>query len=64
MTVVYIEAHYGLRRSEALGLKWDCINFEEKTISINEVRVKYGKKVVVKRFLEKESSDLKFSKPS
>lgn len=48
-SAVYIAAHYGLRRSEVLGLKWDCINFEEKTITIKEVRVKYGKKVVVKK---------------
>jgi len=26
---------YGLRRSEVLGLKWEAINFEEKSISIN-----------------------------
>lgn len=48
-SAVYLAAHYGLRRSEVLGLKWDCINFEEKTISIKEVRVKYGKEVVVKK---------------
>ncbi|MFM9329401.1 tyrosine-type recombinase/integrase [Paenibacillus mesotrionivorans] len=48
-SAVFIAAHYGLRRSEVLGLKWDCINFEEKTISIKEVRVKIGKKVVVKK---------------
>ncbi|MNB82484.1 Transposase [compost metagenome] len=48
-SAVYIAAHYGLRRSEVLGLKWDCIDFEEKTISIKEVRVKIGKKVVVKK---------------
>lgn len=48
-SAVYNAAHYGLRRSEVLGLKWDCIDFEEKTISIKEVRVKIGKKVVVKK---------------
>lgn len=48
-SAVYIAAHYGLRRSEVLGLKWDCIDFEEKTISIKEVRVKIGKQVVVKK---------------
>ena len=31
---VYIAAYYGLRRSEVLGLKWDAIDFEKKTISI------------------------------
>ena len=48
-SVVYIAAHYGLRRSEVLGLKWDCIDFEEKTVLIKEVRVKIGKNVVVKK---------------
>lgn len=32
---VKIAAYYGLRRSEVLGLKWEAINFEEKSISIN-----------------------------
>ncbi|MEK3879198.1 tyrosine-type recombinase/integrase [Paenibacillus sp. FSL M7-0420] len=48
-SAVYLAAHYGLRRSEVLGLKWDCIDFEEKTISIREVRVKIGKNVVIKK---------------
>ena len=32
--VVHIAAYYGLRRSEIIGLKWDAINFEKKTIKI------------------------------
>lgn len=32
--VVNITAYYGLRRSETLGLKWDCIDFDKKTITI------------------------------
>ncbi len=32
---VKIAAYYGLRRSEALGLRWDAIDFERKTISIS-----------------------------
>lgn len=31
---VKIAAYYGLRRSEVLGLRWDTIDFEKKTISI------------------------------
>jgi integrase len=31
---VKIAAYYGLRRSEVLGLKWDAISFEKKTISV------------------------------
>ena len=32
---VKIAAYYGLRRSEVLGLKWDAIDMERKTISVN-----------------------------
>ena len=32
--VVNIAAYYGLRRSEVLGLKWDVIDFDNKTIKI------------------------------
>jgi integrase len=31
---VKLAAYYGLRRSEVLGLKWDAVNLEQKTISI------------------------------
>ena len=31
---VILAAFYGLRRSEALGLKWDAIDFKKKTITI------------------------------
>ncbi len=31
---VHIAAYYGLRRSEVVGLKWDAVNFEKKTITI------------------------------
>ena len=32
--VVHIAAYYGLRRCEVLGLKWDAIDFVNKTITI------------------------------
>ncbi len=32
--VVHIAAHYGLRRCEILGLRWEAVDFKEKTISI------------------------------
>ena len=32
--LIQITAFYGLRRSEALGLKWDAIDFEQGTISV------------------------------
>lgn len=31
---VHIAAYYGLRRSEVIGLKWDAIDFDKKTITI------------------------------
>lgn len=31
---VLIESYYGLRRSEVLGIKWDAIDFDNKTIII------------------------------
>lgn len=31
---VLVAAFYGLRRSEIVGLKWDAIDFENKTISM------------------------------
>ncbi len=34
---VLLAAYYGLRRSEVLGLKWDAIDFEKKTITIRHV---------------------------
>lgn len=39
--VVHIAAYYGLRRSEIIGLQWDSINFEQKTISINRKVITY-----------------------
>lgn len=32
--IVHIAAYYGLRRSEVIGLRWDAIDFTNKTISI------------------------------
>lgn len=34
---VLVTAFYGLRRSEALGLKWDAIDFERDTITIKHI---------------------------
>jgi len=36
---------YGFRRSEALGLKWDAVDFEDKTISIRATVIKSGTEV-------------------
>lgn len=47
-SAVYITCNYGLRRGEILGLKWDAINFKEKTITISETRVRYVKGTITK----------------
>jgi len=48
-SAVFITAHYGFRRGEVLGLKYDAINFEEDTITIRETRVRVGKEVIIKK---------------
>ena len=35
--LIQITAFYGLRRSEALGLRWDAIDFERNTITIRHI---------------------------
>ena len=32
--IVHIAAYYGLRRCEILGLKWDAVDFQNKTLSV------------------------------
>ena len=47
---IKIAAYYGLRRSEVLGLKWDAIDFDKKTVSIRHKVVELqvdGKSVTV-----------------
>ena len=48
-SAVYIAGHYGLRRGEVLGLKWDAIDFKEGSMIIRETRVKVGKETIVKK---------------
>ena len=38
--LIQMTAFYGLRRSEALGLKWDAIDFERDTITIKHIVTK------------------------
>ena len=37
--IVFVTLYYGLRKSEALGLRWQAIDFENDTISINHTVV-------------------------
>ncbi len=45
---VYLAGYLGLRREEITGLKWGCIDFEERILYVREVRTSAGDKVVVK----------------
>ena len=56
---VILAAFYGLRRSEAIGLKWDAIDFEKKTISIKHTVTQVtvdGKNIVVQKDRTKTKS--------
>ena len=56
---VILGAFYGLRRSEVVGLKWDAIDFERKTISIRHTVVQFtidGKTLVVQKDSTKTKS--------
>ena len=57
---VITASFYGLRRSEVLGLKWDAIDFENKTITIrhtvHEVTVDGKTKIVASDTTKTKSS--------
>ena len=38
--IIYLTTFYGLRKSEVLGLKWDAIDFDNKTITIKHTVTK------------------------
>ena len=40
--IIYVTVLYGLRRSEALGLKWDSVDFENKTVTIKHTVVRFS----------------------
>ncbi|UFT98135.1 site-specific integrase [Radiobacillus kanasensis] len=43
-TLIYFLAYTGLRKGEALGLKWEDIDFKEKTITVKRTRDYYGER--------------------
>lgn len=60
--LIQMTAFYGLRRSEALGLKWDAIDFERNTITIKHIltTVKVdGKYAIVEADRAKTKSSLR-----
>lgn len=56
---VILGTFYGLRRSEVVGLKWDAIDFQRKTINIRHTVVQFtieGKTLVVQKDTTKTKS--------
>lgn len=45
--VFFLAAYTGMRKGEILGLTWDDINFEEKTISVNKTLAYAGKEYIL-----------------
>ncbi|MFJ7935991.1 tyrosine-type recombinase/integrase [Sporosarcina sp. NPDC096371] len=41
-SIILTLAYTGMRRGEAIGLRWDYIDFDKKTISIKRTRDEYG----------------------
>ena len=59
---VFLGAFYGLRRSEALGLKWDAIDFKNNTITINHTVTSFnldGKQMEIEQDTTKTKSSLR-----
>lgn len=54
-----ITAYYGLRRSEMMGIKWDAIDFQKKTLTLNHAVIQTkvnGKTVIVAKNIMKNQS--------
>ena len=57
--IILVTAYCGLRKSECLGLKWDAIDFEGKTITIKHIVTNTsigGKRTLVKKDRTKSKS--------
>lgn len=55
-SVVYLTAHLGLRRSEVLGLKWDVVDFTNKTITIKRTAVQTSSETLYSDTVKTSSS--------
>ena len=55
LPMVYVTLYYGLRKSEVLGLRWQDIDFEKNTITIQHTIVK-NKTIVEKDSTKTENS--------
>jgi integrase len=55
-SAVRLCATYGFRRSEVLGLKWEVVDFERKTITVRCTMIREGSKAVEKETVKKQAS--------
>ena len=61
--VLLLTLFYGLRRSEVLGLKWDAVDFERRTITIKHTVVIVGKTIHKQDRTKNDSSYASFPMP-
>ena len=54
--VVLLTVFYGLRRSEVLGIRWQAVDFDNSTLTINHTVTKYNKEVYKKDATKNDSS--------
>jgi len=62
--VIRLTIFYGLRRSEVLGLKWDAVDFENRTIAIKHTVVQVGSGIYRSDNTKNESSRAVFPIPN
>ncbi len=55
--IIIIATYYGFRRSEVLGLKWNAIDFDSKTITIQHKVLKSKKEIYASDTLKTKSSN-------
>jgi len=61
--VILLTLFYGLRRSEILGIRWDAIDFESKTMTIKHTVVRIGKDIHMQDRTKNDSSYTVFPIP-
>ena len=54
---VYMAAIFGLRRSEIIGLRWTSIDFKNRTLTVDNVSVYEGRKLIDKPNAKNETSN-------
>lgn len=55
--LIYTTLFFGMRRSEALGIKWDAVDFKNKTLTVKHTVVAYNGIVVAKDSTKTDSSN-------